>query len=726
MILRRRDRFAPPAVLAENAPQRQAAQRPGLDHFALPVELRRREELHFSDDLLHEPSVLSALRDVFSNLCAVCGVGDGTPDLIVHRWRPAQGALDASGAVSKEHYFWLAYDWENLYLLCRDCSEAQGSKFPVANERSAVGEHGKRLQLEQPELLDPCADDAEHSLVYFDDGIVMGTDRRGQVTVDIFALNSARLVHERRRVAVEAKELCRELSKALDQERAEVSLTLIERAFATNAPFAAVTRQFVNRSVQGRRRQASAALQSLGVRLDNYVGNLPRITDPFRNRLRKRPERPTASSYFRGEGTLSARVTSSEEARGLRTVNISRVRIENFKGLQDLTLDLSPGVGRWTMLIGENGVGKTSILQAVALALSGHRSAIDLGVSPKKFTRAGSSNGRISIDLDGTGDACSVEFSRAGRMHYDSPFPIAVAAYGSTRLPHTRSAKRTGFKAARIQNLFDPHASLLSTNRWVPDLDLDRRASVLNSVHSALGLDRQDRLYFSRDGSLRLKHKDRRLGLDELSSGYQAVAALSLDLARIFLEEWESLSSAEGLVLLDEIEAHLHPRWQMKIVRSLRTAFPRVQFLATTHSPLCLRGLRSDEVRVMRTTSDDEVWIDSHLPPVDSLSADQILTSEHFGLSTTLDDHTQQLYDRYYRLLSEVPGPNADRSELDEIQRTMAVQRQYGATRRERMMLEVIDEFLAKERYASTGDAAARMEERTRIRLREIWEAVGA
>ena len=51
------------------------------------------------------------------------------------------------------------------------------------------------------------------------------------------------------------------------------------------------------------------------------------------------------------------------------------------------------------------------------------------------------------------------------------------------------------------------------------------------------------------------------------------------------------------MVLLDEIEVHLHPRWQIGIVEALRHAFPRVRFIASTHSPLCLHGLEREEIR---------------------------------------------------------------------------------------------------------------------------------
>jgi predicted ATP-dependent endonuclease of OLD family len=84
-----------------------------------------------------------------------------------------------------------------------------------------------------------------------------------------------------------------------------------------------------------------------------------------------------------------------------------------------------------------------------------------------------------------------------------------------------------------------------------------------------------------------------------LSQGYQAVISLVADIiGNVWLESGReiSLSEMEGIVLVDELDLHLHPTWQTTIVAGLKACFPRMQFIVTTHSPLVLAGCRADEV----------------------------------------------------------------------------------------------------------------------------------
>jgi hypothetical protein len=92
-----------------------------------------------------------------------------------------------------------------------------------------------------------------------------------------------------------------------------------------------------------------------------------------------------------------------------------------------------------------------------------------------------------------------------------------------------------------------------------------------------------------------------------------------------------------GLVLIDEIETHLHPRWKLRVVSALRKAMPNVQFVATTHDPLCLRGMRADEVQVFVRDEAHRIEVLSGLPDVRGLRAEQLLTSDYFGLASTAD-----------------------------------------------------------------------------------------
>ncbi len=95
-----------------------------------------------------------------------------------------------------------------------------------------------------------------------------------------------------------------------------------------------------------------------------------------------------------------------------------------------------------------------------------------------------------------------------------------------------------------------------------------------------------------------------------LSQGYQSVIAWLADVVgQIFLEAGEAVPAAEmeGVVLVDEIDLHLHPTWQVQLVPALKKVFPRLQFIATTHSPMVLPALTAEEVFILSRDDDDSV-----------------------------------------------------------------------------------------------------------------------
>ena len=227
-----------------------------------------------------------------------------------------------------------------------------------------------------------------------------------------------------------------------------------------------------------------------------------------------------------------------------------------------------------------------------------------------------------------------------------------------------------------------------------------------------------------RRGKVEVTALGTRRTLTELSDGYQSVLALACDIMQVMLYRWPTMEAAEGIVAIDELEAHLHPRWKMRIVKSLREAFPRVQFLMTTHDPLCLRGLASGEVVVMRRYGEREVVAVTDLPPVQGLRVDQLLTSEHFGLNTTVDPEVDQLFNAYYNLRAQRTRTAAQQALLEEIKGRLEGLGLLGDTRREQLMLEAIDQYIADAAAVTDTDERQVLREETKQHVAEIWATV--
>ena len=90
--------------------------------------------------------------------------------------------------------------------------------------------------------------------------------------------------------------------------------------------------------------------------------------------------------------------------------------------------------------------------------------------------------------------------------------------------------------------------------------------------------------------------------LAQLSDGYRNLLALVLDFARRLAQANPTLPNpleAPGILLIDEIELHLHPRWQQKVIPALRAAFPNTQLIVTTHSPAVLTTVRREHIKLL-------------------------------------------------------------------------------------------------------------------------------
>lgn len=680
--------------------------------------------------------VLKALELAWANRCAFCGAASAGGGLDVHRFRPAQDAVAEDGGTSRRHYFWLAYEWSNLYPACRNCRTAQGAKFPTAEER-VVGHYTENLnERERPLLLDPCDDDPEALMVFGENGEVVSLDQRAVVTIETFDLNRPDLVVERREAIEWVRVRLAQAGASLQSESYGDFAKQLRSLYSKEVPFAATTRQFTNQWVRFRPRQVQAGLE-LGsngeLTLDSLAGDLPRITnqerdevfasfwDPISESVSFPAEARPAGAKRKAAGSAPSPSTPEKEVPYLRAVEAHGIEIRNFRGIEHLDLDLTLGApeGRWTMLLGENGVGKTSILQALALALCDPETVRQLGVHPRKILRNGSKAGRVRVNL--ARGYRELRFGRGieGFEVSGSPiYGIVLAGYGPTRLPP--DGEDSDPSAQKVANLFDPRAPLVDPAQWLPGLSSEEFDAVARALRTLLEL--PDNEEITRARGFEIVRRKHRYGLDQLSDGYRSMVIFSLDLMKVLLERWGSMGAAEGIVLIDEIGAHLHPRWQMRVTKLLRETFPRMQFIATTHDPLCLRGLRDGEVVVLREHRRRIHALQNELPPVEGLAVDQLLTSEHFGLSSTLDPEIQSDFERYYELLARRGRSLAAEAELKELAGRLDGLRLLGTTLRERLALEAVDEFLADDREVRSEQKFAELKQSTKQVVREIWE----
>lgn len=312
------------------------------------------------------------------------------------------------------------------------------------------------------------------------------------------------------------------------------------------------------------------------------------------------------------------------EIYSLRTP-IAAVEIENFKAIEKLSLTLkapprasdappSPFAPS-LVILGENATGKSSILEGIALALTTSAARNYLEIPWPKMvldpTQLGADReGRVSAQRRAS-IRVSLTNGQPVTLTIDQGSPIVRSEFGNQQVPvFAYGAFRRFLPGTRrpaphkhIRNLFDG-STLSNPEPWLKKLPADTFNLVIRTLRDLPSVEGEFDVIQREHGQLRmvtsLTEPDghirySRTPLQAVSSGYRSMLAMVCDVMRGLLdpqvyERFESFQTAQGIVLIDEIEAHLHPRWKVQVMTSLRTALPGMTFIVTTHDPLCLRG----------------------------------------------------------------------------------------------------------------------------------------
>ena len=325
-------------------------------------------------------------------------------------------------------------------------------------------------------------------------------------------------------------------------------------------------------------------------------------------------------------------------------MKLKSVEIENYRAIEQLKLRLDPQL---TVFHGANGYGKTSVLSAIAVGL-GAISKLLSDVSDLDFCeedqREGAGAPRVSpTDMDGNSwerqggrqaddrmveqrslalvDFLDRQFKRPGADEADLP----IAAFYSTdrivsglskvpddpkvRFPRFTALKgaldaRTDFGGLFTWFYFKEDEELrVQKERRDFDYQLNDVSAVRQVISSMLPEVSDPRTELDPPRFVVSRKSDQgrveKLSLDQLSGGYRIVLALAADLARRMAQGNPHLDNpleSEVIVLIDEIELHLHPSWQQRILGDLRRTFPNAQFIVSTHSPQVLTTVEPQHI----------------------------------------------------------------------------------------------------------------------------------
>lgn len=320
---------------------------------------------------------------------------------------------------------------------------------------------------------------------------------------------------------------------------------------------------------------------------------------------------------------------------------LNRIQISNLRAIRDLSLDFGSGSStrRWTVLLGENGCGKSTVLKAIGLILAGsdalsqliddvdawiHNDA-DIAIIRAQISTAQGDTRDLLLQLK-RGDSRDVVIRRnaSGLKALDQAVAKAqrnyfIAGYGAFRRPpdpeqsfKSRKGGRVN-RAANVGTLFSASTELMGLEQWAVELDYVEghkgRELIAQALRTLLpGMEFRD--IDKRTRRIMMSTRDGDVPLGHLSEGYQAMAAWAGDILYRMTEmfgSWQNPLDARGVLLIDEMDLHLHPVWKRHFVDFLNQAFPRLQIIATTHSPLSIQQCGEGELYVVKR--------DGELPP---------------------------------------------------------------------------------------------------------------
>lgn len=383
---------------------------------------------------------------------------------------------------------------------------------------------------------------------------------------------------------------------------------------------------------------------------------------------------------------------------------ISLTDIRCFSGEE--TFQLPPprdGSPSWTLIVGENGTGKTTVLRSIALCLCDETRASGLFTELQgDMIRQEREEAKIKLTLASKADAARTHtiettFRKNGDEGEDLKqtrigsdlSDLLVCGYGAKRGTVGTAEVERYRTIDSVYSLFNYDAQLQSSELVLLRIaQLHKKDITLNellrNVDFVLGL---------QPGSTTWDHRGLRVrgpwggsvGTGAIADGYAATLTWICDLlgwsyfaSPVTESRWLG-EQIEGIVLLDEIEQHLHPSWQLAMVPRLAKAFPAVQFIATTHSPLVAIGsaaIPAETVLLNYTDSVDGVEMVAGFPSLAARRADQVLTSSLFGLERTTGDRVGRDIERYADLqakaLNDEPLTDGDQKELNVLRDSLA------------------------------------------------------
>ena len=323
---------------------------------------------------------------------------------------------------------------------------------------------------------------------------------------------------------------------------------------------------------------------------------------------------------------------------------IDSVEISNIKSIKKLffNFDAKPG---WNVLLGDNGSGKSTVLKSIAICLVGDRKSYSFQQDFSKWITYSKDKGKVvtNLLLEKPFDSLvknkkefkfAIEFKKDGNLKWVfgkngnlkiTELEISKGWFSLGLGPHRSLGEKNSdnFLKGKIGahiTLFRDDIALSSVIDWLKDLKLDstenkKKQNIYNKVIQLFNetnlLPENVRIKNINSKGIQFNdHNGNIVDINNLSDGYKSILGLASEIMRqLFLQyqlddtNIDKIFNLPGVILIDEIDVHLHPKWQSKIGFWLKKHFPKIQFIVSTHSPIICQAAEGSAIWKMEHPS---------------------------------------------------------------------------------------------------------------------------
>ena len=401
---------------------------------------------------------------------------------------------------------------------------------------------------------------------------------------------------------------------------------------------------------------------------------------------------------------------------------IRRLEIENvrcFGKKQMIDFATSDGkISQWSVILGDNGTGKTTLLRSIVSMLPSPQSFLgrrnhldteyDLSINNEWRNawslkhKEGDKGSKISLVVQeceipfSNTDSIQVrlEYSKAHTTEFDSDeasitsnyntkllSPVFCFAYGANRKVGPKFLSGEKLLEAS-ETLFNEEALLQNSEEYFLQLDYETAKSRKGSSEIDKVKELLIRILPTGVKDIRVVKRGRLqrtvqvetsfgwVGINDLSLGYKTTIAWLIDFATKMIyyhEKSDDPFKEPAILVLDEIDLHMHPAWQKEIIEKLTELFPNTQFIVTAHSPLIAQAALDSNLILLKRTK-DYVRVINEPEIINSWRIDQVLTSDLFGLKESRNSKVEKVFDRRRALIMKDELDTEEKEQLKSLE----------------------------------------------------------